>query len=254
MSDHQEGPRLLGAENPGPLTGRGNNTWLLDGDEPTLIDAGTGAPAHVRAVADALGHRPLVRLLVTHGHPDHASGRTALQQEWPELECWKWPVGDEEPWLALADGQVVQAGTRRLQVVYTPGHAADHVCFWDEASRALYGGDMLIQGSSVLIPAGRGGNLRDYLASLRRLGALAPRVVYPGHGKIINRPLELMAQYAEHRQTRERQVLSCLDETGPDVDAIVARLYPDLVEGLRVAARLTVEAHLEKLRAEGRLT
>jgi glyoxylase-like metal-dependent hydrolase (beta-lactamase superfamily II) len=245
--------RLFLAANPGPLTGRGNNTWFLDGEVPALVDAGVGAPAHVDDLAGALGRRPLGRVLVTHGHPDHASGLPALRGRWPSVEAWKWPADGESGWLALADGQRLRAGDRDLTVIHTPGHAPDHVCFFDPSSGDLYAGDMVVQGTTVMIPAGRGGDLRAYLASLERLARLKPVRILPGHGPIIDRPLELIAQYVEHRRERERQVLACLADGITDPDAMVARIYPDLSEALRPAARLTVEAHLEKLRQDGRL-
>jgi len=243
--------RLFLAANPGPLTGRGNNTWLLDGDVPALIDAGVGAPDHVDELAGALGGRSLGRVLVTHGHPDHASGVPAIRGRWPSVEAWKWPAAGESGWLALADGQRLRAGDRDLTVIHTPGHAPDHVCFFDEASGDLYAGDMVVLGTTVMIPAGRGGDLRAYLTSLERLASLKPLRILPGHGPIIDRPLELIAQYIEHRRQREKQVLLCLADGVTDVDAMVARIYPGLSEALRPAARLTIEAHLEKLRQQG---
>jgi glyoxylase-like metal-dependent hydrolase (beta-lactamase superfamily II) len=245
--------RLFLAANPGPLTGSGNNTWLLDGEVPALVDAGVGAADHVDELAGALGHRPLGRVLVTHGHPDHASGVPALRARWPSIEAWKWPAAGESGWLTLADGQRLRAGDRDLTVIHTPGHASDHVCFFDELSGDLYAGDMVVQGTTVMIPAGRGGNLRAYLASLDRIASLKPIRILPGHGPIIGRPLELIAQYLEHRRQREKQVLACLGDGVTDLDAMVARIYPDLHETLRPAARLTVQAHLEKLRQDGKL-
>lgn len=242
--------RLLLAANPGPLTGPGNNTWFLDGKIPALIDAGVGAPAHVDAVAAALGNRPLGRVLVTHGHPDHASGVPALRARWPALEAWKWPAAGESGWQDLSDGQRIGAGDRELTVIHTPGHAPDHVCLLDERSGDLFAGDMVVQGSTVMIPAGRGGDLRAYLASLERLAALQPSRILPGHGPIIDRPLELIAEYLEHRRQRESQVRACLADGVTDVDAIVDRIYPNLLAALRPAARMTVEAHLDKLRTE----
>ena len=242
-------PLLLPAGNPGPFTGRGNNTWLLDGEQPTLIDAGTGAQTHIDALAAALGGRQLVRLLVTHGHADHASGRPALVERWPGLDCRKWPAEGDAGWTPLSEGQIVRAGDRTLQVVFTPGHARDHVCFFEAGSRALFAGDMLIQGTTVLIPGGRGGGLRAYLQSLERVERLDPVVVYPGHGNVITRPRELVRQYMQHRLARERQIRELLAETD-DPDVLVARLYPALDERLVGAARLTIEAHLAKLRED----
>jgi len=231
-------PILIPAGNPGAMTWSGNNTWLLNGAEPTLIDAGVGKPDHVDAIALALGGRAIARVLITHGHVDHASGAPALRSRWPGLDVRQWPAG-------LAEGESIRAGDAMLAVVHTPGHAADHVCFWAESSRELYSGDMLVRGSTVMIPAGSGGGLRAYLASLERLAALAPARVFPGHGPIIDDPLRLIAQYIEHRRLRHRQVAACLAMGIHDADTIVTMVYPELVPALRAAARATIEAHLE---------
>ena len=166
------------------MTGAGNNTWLLDGAEPTLIDAGVGASAHVEAIARALGGRPLARVLVTHGHADHASGVPALRARWPGVELAKFlprtgrqSRGCVAARLPTAIGS--RAGDSVLTVIHTPGHALDHVCFWDPDTRDLFAGDMLSLGTTIMIPAGRGGGLRAYLASLERLAALAPARIFP---------------------------------------------------------------------------
>ena len=75
--------RLFLALNPSPMTGAGNNTYLIDGAVPTLVDAGIGASGHIDALAAALAGRPLARVIVTHGHADHASGVPALRARWP---------------------------------------------------------------------------------------------------------------------------------------------------------------------------
>jgi hydroxyacylglutathione hydrolase len=244
-------PLLLPAGNPGPLTGLGNNTWLIDGAQPALVDAGVGIASHLDALARELDGRSLARVLVTHGHSDHASGMPALHARWPSAEAWKWPAEGESGWRALADGQRLAAGDAELVVVHTPGHARDHVCFWHEAAGDLYAGDMVVKGTTVMIPAGRGGNLGDYLRSLDRMAALRPARLFPGHGPIVERPLDLIAAYIKHRREREAQVLECLADGLTEVGAIVARIYPEIHPALRPAARLTVEAHLEKLREEG---
>ena len=120
-------PVLLHAENPSPLTGRGNNTWLIDGALPTLIDAGVGAPGHLDAISEVLGDRPLARVLVTHGHADHASGVPALRARWPRLDVFKWPQPGEQGGQPLSDGQTLRAGDADLIALHTPGHAVDHV-------------------------------------------------------------------------------------------------------------------------------
>jgi glyoxylase-like metal-dependent hydrolase (beta-lactamase superfamily II) len=241
----------LNARNPGPLTGAGNNTWLIDGDEPALIDAGVGHPHHVDAIAGRLGGRALARVLVTHGHTDHASGVPALRARWPGIDACKWLADGDDAiagWRAVSDEAVVRAGDRVMTVLHTPGHAPDHVCFWDAATGDLFVGDMLVLGSSVMIPAGRGGDLRAYLTSLERLAALRPRRALPGHGPVIEDPLALITEYIAHRHAREQQILEAFDAGLTTTDQIVGRVYPDLAPSLREAAAATVEAHLEKIR------
>ena len=244
-------PILMPAGNPGAMTGSGNNTWLLTGAEPALIDAGVGAASHVAAIAGALNGRPLSRALVTHGHADHASGAPALKARWPHVELAKFAPSDGLPWRVLADGDRVIAGDAQLTAIHTPGHALDHVCFWNADTHELFAGDMLSLGTTIMIPAGRGGGLRAYLTSLERLAALEPARVYPGHGPIIDHPLELIAEYLAHRRMREAQVRECLGAGLTDPAAIVERLYPGLPSELRAAARATIEAHIEKLREDG---
>jgi glyoxylase-like metal-dependent hydrolase (beta-lactamase superfamily II) len=245
-------PILIHAANPGPLTGRGNNTWLIDGAEPALVDAGVGMVEHLDAVSRALAGRPLARVLVTHGHADHASGIPALRARWPGIVSCKWPQPGEAIDQPLLDGRQVKAGDGKVTVIHTPGHAEDHVCFWDAQTRWLFAGDMVVAGTTVMIPAGRGGNLRAYLTSLERLKALDPTRIYPGHGPIIERPSEIISEYISHREMRERQVLACLRDGVSDPEAMVDRIYQGLDARLRPAARLTIDAHLEKLREEGR--
>ena len=147
----------------------------------------------------------------------------------------------------LHDGDRIAAGDDELIVMATPGHAIDHVCFWNPVTRDVFAGDMVAQGTTILIPAGRGGGLRAYLRSLERLAELAPTRILPGHGPIIDRPLDLIAQYIAHRHEREAQILACLADGITDPDAIVAHVYPGLANALVPSARLSVEAHLEKI-------
>jgi glyoxylase-like metal-dependent hydrolase (beta-lactamase superfamily II) len=235
---------LLNAGNPGTWTGPGNTTYLFTGAVPTIIDAGVGHADHLEAIAGALHGRPLQRVLLTHGHPDHASGVPALEARWPGLEVLRW----QAPW---NDGDRVTVGDLDLEVVHTPGHAADHVCFWNPASRELFCGDMMTATTTILVPpASRGGSLRAYLDSLRRLAALEPVVAWPAHGPAIEQPVERIEEYLRHRAERRAQVEACLADGLTTPDAIVARVYAETPQALWPAARLTVEALLEMLAEE----
>lgn len=251
---------MIPACNPGPMTGEGNNTWLIHGREPALVDAGTGDPRHLDALAAALGPgATLARVLITHAHGDHMSGAAALRARWPAAAFLKvpWPERDgrfDASCVPLQPGQFVPAGDDELEVVHTPGHAPDHVAFWHASSRTLFGGDLLVQGGTVMIPASRGGRLADYLRSLERVRALGPARVLPGHGPEILRPGALLQGYIAHRRRREEQVLEALATDPGTPGTLAARIYDRLPEALRPAAEESVRAHLDKLEDEGRVT
>lgn len=234
-------PLLIPAGNPSEWTGpTGNNTWLIRGSEPALIDAGVGHPEHVEAVEKALDGVPLARVLITHWHPDHVKGLPALQERWKGVKVIDGP------------GEPVPAGDGVLEIVPTPGHAPDHVCFFDPESRDLYCGDLARRGGTIVIPARKGGDLRAYLASLQRVRDLNPRRLLPGHGPIVDDPIALIDEYVAHRQQREQQILQAMLDGARTVEEIVRRVYPALPASLREGAADSVRAHLKKLRDDGR--
>jgi glyoxylase-like metal-dependent hydrolase (beta-lactamase superfamily II) len=234
------------AGNPSPWTGpQGNNTYLLTGAVPTLIDAGVGEPAHIDAVASALGGVRLAQILITHSHPDHARGVPALTQRWPQVS-----VRNLAP-DSCVDGQSMAAGDTTLRALHTPGHAPDHFCFLDETTRDVFCGDLARRGGTIVIPASAGGNLVQYLASLRRIRTLQPRRLLPGHGPVIDDALSVIDEYLQHRAEREAQVLAALRSGATSVDALVQRIYTNLHPTVVRAAAESVLAHLIKLRDEG---
>jgi glyoxylase-like metal-dependent hydrolase (beta-lactamase superfamily II) len=241
------------------MTGDGNNTYLLveTGGEASLVDAGVGEARHLDAIAGELDAHDakLTRVLVTHGHADHASGAPALAAAHPLASFCKYPWPEEDAkypvaWRPLTDGDRIAA----LTVLYTPGHAPDHVAFWHEESGTIFSGDLVVLGSSVMIHWSRGGDLGQYLAALNRLRALAPRRLLPAHGPVIDDPAAVLTAYLDHRRMRERQVLAALQAGRATVQAIGESIYDGLDPSLAPAAQENVRAHLEKLKAEGRAT
>lgn len=239
------------------MTGGGNWTYFIDGAMPLLIDAGVGQQAHLDAIAAARADGP-GRVLVTHGHGDHASGAPAIRARWPTTRFLKrpWPERDERyavAWEPLDDGTRVPAGDEELLVVHTPGHAPDHLAFWYEPTRTMITGDLVVQGSSVVILASHGGRLADYLASLERVRAFQPQRLLPAHGPAIDDPDATIRQYLDHRRMREVQVLDALEAGATTPGEMVARIYSNLDPRLISMAHESVLAHLEKLESEGRV-
>jgi glyoxylase-like metal-dependent hydrolase (beta-lactamase superfamily II) len=247
-------PQALHAANPGPFTGEGNWTYLIDGEQPVLIDAGVGHATHLDAIDAAVGDRRL-HLVVTHAHSDHISGAPAIHDRRPSTVLSKMPWLERDrdlPWHPLAEGDVISTGEGSLHVIHTPGHAPDHICLWHAESRTVFVGDMLVQGTTVMIPASHRGSLVEYLRSLDRLLALDATRALPAHGPVIDDPAALIRHYIEHRAQRESQVRAALHAGARTIDELLARIYPGLQPALEPMARESLLAHLVKLEGEGR--
>lgn len=254
-------PILLPAFNPGPMTGDGNNTYLLvhDGGAATLVDAGVGDPRHLASIERALAERGarLETVLVTHIHGDHAKGAVAIAAAHPDARFYKrlWPDEDARypvSWQPLEDGQLVGRREEGLSAVFTPGHSPDHMAFWHAPSRTVFAGDLVVAGTTVMIAATKGGDLTDYLASLERIRALDPSRLLPAHGPEVTDADGILTRYVEHRRNRERQVIHELSRGLDTVQAITESIYHGLPPALMPAAAENVRAHLDKLAQEGR--
>ena len=241
-------PITLLAGNASPWTGpTGTNTYLLTGAVPTLVDAGVGNPAHVEAIAATLAGVPLARVVITHGHSDHASGLDALKERWPVLFVFD----PRDPEATAQGSRPIAAGDGYLTPIHTPGHCPDHFCFLDESAGDVYCGDLARANGTIVIPGRRGGNLRQYLDSLKRIRDLKPHRLLPGHGPIVDDPASLIDGYLAHRADREAQVIDALRRRQATAEEIVPDIYGRLTDMIQVAAAESIYAHLVKLEEDG---
>ncbi len=260
--------RRVVARNPGKLTFKGTNSYIVGKGQVAIIDPGPDDPEHLAALLAATRGETVTHILITHTHKDHSPLAAALKAEtgavtyaFPPIterrgDATASPTGspfvdrDFVPDHCLKDGQIVTGTGWTLEAIHTPGHAPDHLCFALKEENTLFSGDH-VMGWNTSVIAPPEGNLGDYLDSLEKLLARNDRIYWPAHGGRITAPQRWVKAYLMHRKMRENQILDCLREGPMAIETIVSRLYPNLAPELIPAATLSVRAHLAHLVEKG---
>ena len=183
--------------------------YLLCGSEKALlIDTGLGI-SNIYGEVVKLTDKPIVAV-ATHVHWDHIGGHKYFSEFYVHRDELSWlcgefplprsliqkmlvndcdlPIGyDSEeyelfqgvPCRFLDDGDVIELGDRRITVIHTPGHSPGHMCFWDEANRFMFTGDLIYKG--VLYANYPSTDPQAYLDSVKKVSAYNPIRIYPGH-------------------------------------------------------------------------
>ncbi len=263
------------ANNPGPFTYKGTNTYIV-GDangsgSVAVIDPGPDDEEHCEAILRAVKGRAISHIILTHTHHDHIDGLGRLQAATAakvggygrqaqapgrRVAADGTEVSDQEflPELVLRDDDRVAGEGWTLRAIHTPGHAPDHLCFAlegvREGTQLLFSGDhVMAWNTSVVAPPE--GRMGDYLRSLERLIGRGDTLYLPGHGGRLERPGRMVRAYLIHRRMREDAIVDALKAGTDTIPSIVALIYPHLDESLVGAAALSVQAHLEHLIERG---
>ena len=247
--------RRLVAPNPGVMTGPGTNTYLLGNEEVAVLDPGPAIPAHIDAILETAGDR--IRWIVcTHTHPDHSPAWQAIAAATGAEVIGASPADDMfqddtfAPGRELRHDDMLVTPEFSLRAVHTPGHVSNHFCFFLEEEQMLFAGDHIMNGSTVVIVP-PSGDMKAYIESLQLLLRYPLKFIAPGHGEVMEDSPAVVEWLVNHRLQREAKVIRGLRQLGRvPVDEQVRVVYDDVDTSLHKMAKLSLAAHLIKLRHE----
>ena len=232
------------APNPGAFTLDGTHSYVIDGR--IVIDPGPAIPSHVDAIVARLTAPEAI--FITHRHGDHAPAAETLRAitgapVYAPSGCL------ETIDVALTGDSSFEFGSIVLRAIPTPGHTAEHFCFLTPDGDLFTGDTVLGEGTTVIFPPD--GDMNDYIATLEKLIALEPRVIYPGHGPARPDAVPLLRHYLDHRLGREAEVRLALSAGALTIPQLREGIYTALDPRLVRAAELQLLAHLERLIVRG---
>ncbi|MBY3047328.1 MBL fold metallo-hydrolase [Rhizobium leguminosarum] len=265
------GVERVTANNPGPFTFFGTNSYIVGSSSVALIDPGPEDEAHFQALMAALAGRAVTHIVVSHTHRDHSPLARRLQAATGAVTVGQGPhrparpLRDGEinpfaessdlsfvPDITIGDGETLSGDGWALTAVLTPGHTANHAAF------ALAGRDILFSGDHVMawstsIVAPPDGSMANYMESLERLIARDDRLLLPGHGGPVTEPAGFLRALKAHRLRREQAVLTRVQAGDTQIAEMVKVIYRDTDPKLHGAAALSVLAHIENLMERGEI-
>ncbi len=238
------------AANPGKMTYHGTNTYFLTTSEGLFVlDPGPGEDEdHLNLILRIAGAK-LAGIVVSHHHSDHFGlvPRLKAMTGVPVYAFRRFADDTFCPDVLLEDGDYLAD----YEVLHTPGHASDHLCFARDDGLVLTGDHAMTWNSSIVSPPD--GNMADYFRQLQRLIDRDDRLHLPGHGPPMSDAAPYVSRLLANRRLREQQILDAVRAGRVSIEVLAERLYRKTDPRIARAARRNVEAHLQKLEVEGKV-
>lgn len=256
------------APNPGVMTGPGTNSYLVGGPASgyLVIDPGPNDAEHIQRIWRECGGD--IRMIVcTHSHPDHSPGARPLQAlcgaKPPILGLPSAPTAraasEFTPDRALRNGEqlVIEGDGLRhtLQVIHTPGHAANHLCLVLLEDGLLFSGDHILNGSTTVVDP-PDGDMSAYLDSLDTLSAACDwhriEFILPAHGWVLGFASDAIARLKAHRLHREAKIVAAMQARPQGgLEDWVELAYDDVPPRMWPVAKRSLLAHVQRIESLG---
>ena len=258
---------VITANNASPMTFTGTRSYILGTDNLIVIDPGPENNQHFKSIMDYVGKRKVTDIIITHSHVDHSPLSRRLKNEtgasiigfgsadeartsFMKKLSSSLDLGGEEGIdqdLTLdekvIDKQMLKKNDYTIEVIHTPGHLSNHICLSIKENKALFSGDHVMGWATTLISP-PDGDLGSFMKSLEKLSKRDEQIYYPGHGKPVKDPKQMVLAQIAHRRDREMQILSSITKISRTPAEIVEEVYIGLNPMLKPAAVRNVLAHL----------
>lgn len=252
--------RMIAVPEDEPMRPASTNIYIVGEGQVLTIDSGEAIDKFrwmLRGYLAAIERAEIGIASITHHHFDHSGNlkhvnellgaEIAVPDNGVKLLRGRLP---KERVQTLEDGAVIDLDRGvRVQVLATPGHSVDSLCYYIEEDGVLFTGDTVLGVGTTVV-----GDIDSYRASLQRLLELPNlRILCPGHGPLIHDARERLEEYVHHRQRREDQILAQLQSGEPRTSwEIMEAIYGDSIDKrLRRAADGNVQAHLDSMVRSG---
>jgi len=255
--------KSITAQNGGPTTFNGTNTYILGNNNLIIIDPGPDDNQHLENILRNVENKNVEHIIVTHTHKDHSTLANKLAEITgaKKIGSTKYFIKNQEknsiinfdteftPDIYLIDQMVIKTEDLILKALHTPGHTSDHFCFKEETNSKIFTGDHIMGWSSTLVSP-PDGNMGDYIESLNRIIDQGNNEYFPGHGDKITDGKRYTEKLLQHRTNRKQRIHELITLGNKNAQELTSYIYKDIDTRLLKYATLTILAHLIDLEKE----